>query len=362
MKYCIGHIMNGGKSSNSRHAVERRISFDGNDIFAIVSKTITDKECEEHWSGAEVIWKVEKSLKDRRGDPYILCVPVRIEPALQFVTNEQRFYGNRMVNALNGSEVWMNKESRQIIRRLAFHNGIPVTESVETVQDAIFEKLINKELDVKTAIDQSNTPIPSFPETAHLFPEKIAVGRVSGIFMHDANNADAEFFINATNVDVWRRALPPYLTINKLREDIIASVDLEQCSLIRCASDALERLQNTGDFKVDVFFRTDPFFEVIVRKENPEIQKYLCKAGLDLCGNYFVPKDMPDFEIVGLRSDEPLEVLPQEPVKVRFSNGMTASYPAVFIAKKYPTHPDNFRFSSIGQSLSTVRIRIEKIR
>lgn len=330
--------------------VERRLDLCKNDTFALISKSISDEECVA-MKHKYFIFSVEKTLKDKKGKPFYICTPVR-----EIKEAEASYLLLSTLTVLPP----FDPETHQILRRLAYANGVPITTAPEDIQQAIIGKMATGELKASDAAEQCHARIESTPDTAHLVVNGTAdIGRVAYISVMDENNRDCYVAINAKSLPVWKKALPSeYIRVRPAGNDIIVNINFDKVHCNPVNKDVLDGLED-GSWR-RILFKATPkdggqSFSFWVMENDEDFQKYLDLVGICQYQKHYVPAGFPAWQVRRRYPNQAFSVGIHDTIKVEFANGMTAEYPAVFMVKRYPGELKGMDVTVSGNTLENMQ-------
>lgn len=357
-KFYIGNII------ASDNAAERRISLISNPTFALVSNTIPGNECAS-LKGTPYVWKVEKEKRDRKGDTFFICTPVRKLSALCIKSQEDYTVKGAVLNALC-NDMFLSAEQMQILRRLARANNLPSKSDhdIFSAQEKVIEMLAKGEVSDKLLLQQAYTPIKSTPDQAMLVPvyaNTLDIGRVSGIYLQDKFNMDCKFNLTAKNLDEWKSAIPDYLQISRDGEYIRVDFDMDKVS-VKMSGENIPTYDPEwtlpSSMKIIVNSSLEQFCAYL-SKSDPRYNVYLNAMGLCLYEKQYIPLDHPAWSLAHFSTDEIICDIHSMQC-IQFENGMYGYYPAIFMVKKYPGTMKGMDVHVMGHSIENMRFRFTK--
>lgn len=352
-KFYIGNIV------TSDNAAERRIALISKPTFALVSNSIPGNECAA-LKDAPYVWKVEKEKRDRKGDTFFICTPIRKLSALCIKNQEDYTVKGAVLNALC-NDLIISAEQMQILRRMARSNNLPSLsdQDVLSAQDKLIEKLTKGEVSDTQLLQQAYTPIQSAPDQALLIPlyaNTLEIGRVTGIFLQDKFNRDCRIHLTAKNLDEWKSAIPEYLLIKRDGEKIRVDFDMNKVS-VKMIGDNIPNYDPEwtlpSAMKI-IVNKSGEQFCAYLPKNDPQYSVYMNAMGLCIYENQYIPLNHPAWSLANFSIGEKICDI-HSMQHIQFENGMYGFYPAIYMVKKYPGPMKGMDVRVIGHSIETMQ-------
>ena len=376
-KYIMGSIHGNNRPDGT---LDRCIDIYNDERFAIVNRTVSDEDLLAH-ANEDALWLVDAVRVDKKGHDFLICHPVR------YFTKEEdeliskswsTFYNlrNALFSAMTREEAsitgeYLEEYGRNVLARFAHRYDLP-KDNPEMVRNLIFDRLASGDLSVKELLDASEDIICSNPETAKLRPEwYLTLGCQSSNELRfvDVNNPDtvgAQVTVTLFSVNWWKRAFPDGLQITRSSNHLYVSLD-----------------ESRFDFSLPDGLMSDPHgyrwgmnWELIATSKangvsftlglpsscvsQEKLDALLKLAGVVSLDGRYVPASLPDWRFDFERNEDKEEFRPNEKVTVIFDNGWTLQYPMSYMFKKYPGKCRNAKFSTIGSSLESLYIRVQR--
>ena len=360
------------------HSENRKVEplFDNKFVLNLITNRISDEKVDNLQNG---IWlfETERELKDRNGNPFRICKPVRflgeshdmfsqpyVHEALAFVFDEDAETTDRR----------FGKDTRAMLGcRAAYHAG----QDADNIWTWVKEQMTTGDISMKDLGQWVSTPVPIEWSKAKLFPamRNLRSERPDSVFyFRDLNSYENKTLeIRTFTLDQYRSAIPDYLRITRFnRHQMSLEVFLDKVASVSDATDpfygnALEMLQQTGAFWLTVTpyaDQPDNTFEIGIEKDTKNFQAMLERFSIKELNGQYVPEKTPDWmleKIEGNRfEDDICEITSPQTcmVKVNFTNGMSGRYPIIYMMKRYPGKCLNAEFSARGYSLDTMRVTV----
>lgn len=348
--------------------------FDNEFVLNLITKRMSDEEVDALPKGVW-LFETERELKDRNGDPFRICKPVRflglshevlgqpyIHEALAFAFDEDPETTSRR----------FGKETKKMLAcRVAYH----AAQAPDNIWDWVKKQVADGETSLEFLGRWVSSPVPVEWSKAKLFPvmrnlrsEKAE----SAFYFRDLNSCeDKTLEIRAFTLDQYRSVIPDYLRVSRLNlHQMSLEVFLDKVASVRDAIDpfygnALEMFQQTGAFWLNVTpdaDQPDNTFEVGIEKNTKNFQAMLKRFEIKELNGQYVPEKTPDWtikKIEGYRPEETVcEVISPTTcmVRVSFANGMSGRYPLIYMMKRYPGKCLNAKFATKGYSLDSMRV------
>lgn len=334
--------------------------------FAIINRRIPEGTCRA-LADSLVIWNIDFKRTDSKGDDFYICSPAKVLSGVKNNADEN-------VVALffyPFARYQMSDKEKNMFYRVAKQNGISADEDPEKIAARIVEMLVKGTLPVDTMLQQARTKMESDPNTANLVLNgdvawnRAFIGETDALYFRDLNNEGEIIRVTSKNLDKWCRAIPEMLSVtvrkgNKLYLDI----EVQNCDFWP-QYDTLSRLQEFGDLEGEYSKKNiaRPGYKFHCEKSEPSFKALLDAVGLCEYEGQYVPKEFYDWELRGicLQKGESRMVSIHDKVKVTFTNGTHGSYPAIYLAKKYPGKPVDMKVEIVGQTLDTLAVRLTGI-
>lgn len=349
MRYEFGHRRN-------HYGTDRRIWLWSN-IFALVSNEIKDEDVEAMGDNP-YIWEVKKTLQDKQGHPFFICVPVF------------KFEKFENASALFGYLVdYHNKRDPELkeLIRMAYWAGIDIkTTDPHDMQKELQESLI-KGIHTAEELDAwAEKVIPSTPETAvlnMLEGQVITPGLNAYLHFEDISNPERNVItIGVNNIGEWASAIPTPLKVSVKGTNLDVQVNWDDVkSIVPYRPFYFEKMDIRD--RDEWFFKADTSVGEVTYRFNSDNKQLrneaLSHAGIIRYEGYLVPETFPSYKLMG-RYYPGAAIGIHEELSVTFSNGMSGIYPAIWLARKYPGSPADGKVEVVGHSLETLAVRFSK--
>lgn len=351
--------------TNGNTELSRVISTWYDSTFAIINRNIPDDTCRA-LADALVIWNIDSKRMDSKGNEFYICSPAKV---LSGVKN------NADVNTVAMffypfARYHMSDKEKNMFYRVAKQNGISADEDPEKIAARIVEMLVDGTLPVDTMLQQARTKVESDPDTANLVLNgdsawnRAFVGEAEILYFCDLNNEGEIIKVTSKNLDKWCRAIPETLSVTTRGDKLYLDIQVQNCDFWP-QYDTLTRLQEFGDLEGEYSKKhlAHPGYKFHCDKSAPSFKTLLDAVGLCEYEGQYVPKEFCNWSLRGINlgKGESRMVPIHDKVKVTFTNGMHGSYPAIYLAKKYPEKPVGVKLEIVGQTLDTLAVRFTGI-
>lgn len=368
----IAYIYYHKHSSNNRKIEP---VFNSDFVLNLITKRMSDEEVDALQKG---VWlcETERVLKDKNGDPFRICKPVRF-----LGDNHEMFRYDYVHEALafafgEDAEAERRRFGEEVQTMLGHRISQQVDCGDKSVWNWVKEQFETGAASLAMLGQWVAVPVPVDWNKAKLIPAttNLRSGGVDSVFFfRDLNSCENEALgIRAYNLDEYRSVIPEYTQIVKVGShqmkleillDKMISIVYDEKDPVY--GDVLAQFQQTGAFWLTAapyVDRPGSTFKVGVEKGSVNFPTILKTYGIAEINGQYVPENAPDWtlkKIEGYRPEDGVcEVTSPQTctIQVAFPNGMSGRYPLIYMMKRYPGKCLNASFAAKGYSLDSMRV------